>query len=189
MPAATMKVKGSTLLSRRAMLGERVGLEPYDAFVADFARKTPGFPQPMLASTLIPVDMFLAFNDELVRRFFGGKHEIWFEIGEKSAEFFATQGPYVDSFYRGDYHRFWSKLPMIWKTLYTEGEAHASEAPGGALDIEIELPVSHIYFELSTMGFVKRGLELKAGRKVEMKRVSGIDRGSKVHYRFQLPVA
>jgi hypothetical protein len=188
MAAATMKVKGSTLLSRRAMLGERIGLDKYDAFVADFARRHPELPQPIMASTLVPVDVFLAFNDELVRRFFEGKHDIWWEIGEKSADFFSSQGPYVDSFYRGDYHRFWSKLPMIWKTLYTEGEARASES-GGTLDIELDCPVAHVYFELSTIAFVKRGLEMKAGRKVEMKRISGFERGHTVHYQFQLPPA
>lgn len=183
-----MKVKGSTLLSRRAMLGERVGPAAYDAFVDEFARTHPSFPRPMLASTLIPVDVFLEFNDALVHRIFGGDTKIWSEIGELSAEYFAKGGPYADSFYRGDYHRFCSKLPMIWKTLYTEGEARAIESPG-QLDLELESPVAHVYFELSTIGFVKRGLEMKAGGKVEMKRISGFDRGKKVHYRFQLPVS
>lgn len=183
-----MKIKGSTLLSRKAMLGERIGVAAYDAFVAEFARSHPKFPQPMLASTLIPVDVFLEFNDELVRRFFGGDTKIWLEIGELSADYFAKGGPYADSFYRGDYHKFATKLPMIWKTLYTEGEARAIES-NGVLDVEIESPVAHVYFELSTIGFVKRGLEMKAGRKVEMKRISGFDRGKKVHYRFQLPVS
>jgi hypothetical protein len=50
--------------------------------------------------------------------------------------------------YRGDYHRFCSKLPIIYP-----------------------------YFEASTIGFVRRGLELKAGRKVEMKLLSGFERG------------
>lgn len=186
---ATMKVKGSTLLSRRAMLAERIGPSIYDAFVDDFARTHPSFPQPILPSTLVPVEVFLQFNDELVRRHFGGDNEIWWHLGELSADFFSKQGPYVESFYRGDYQRFWSMLPTVWETQYTEGEARA-RAHGNTLDIEIDCPVAHVYFELSTIGFVRRGLEMKAGRKVEMRRVSGFEAGSRtVHYQFQLPPA
>jgi hypothetical protein len=185
----TMKVKGSTLLGRRAMFAERIGAATYDAFVDDFARKHPSFPQPILPSTLIPVDVFLQFNDDLVRRFFGGDTKIFWTIGELSADYFSTQGPYVDSFYRGDYKRFWSILPMIWKTLYTEGEARAS-ASGNTLDIELDCPVAHVYFELSTVAFIRRGLEKKAGCKVEMRRVSGFEHGGKiVHYQFVLPTS
>jgi hypothetical protein len=183
-----MKVKGSTLLSRKAMFGERIGVATYNAFVDDFARTHPRFPQPMLPSTLVPVEVFLQFNDELVRRFFNGDTErIFWQIGELSCDYFSTQGPYVDSFYRGDYHRFWSMLPMIWKTLYTEGEARVS-ANGDDLDIEIACPVAHVYFELSTMAFVHRGLEKKAGRKVDMQRLCGFDAPDKIlRYRFHLP--
>ncbi len=188
MPASTMKVKGSTLLSRKAMLGERVGADAYDAFVAEFARTHPSFPQPMLASTLVPVDVFLAFNDALVRRFFDGDTKIFALIGELSAEYFAKQGPYVDNFYRGDYKRFWSMLPSVWKTLYTEGEARAREVDG-VLEIEIECPVPHVYFEVATVAFIRRGLEMKAGRKVEMQRLSGFERSKTIRYRFHLPAA
>ena len=185
---STMKVKGSTLLGRRTMFAQRIGAATYDAFVDEFARTHPRFPQPVLASTLVPVGVFLQFNDELVRRFFGGDTKVFWQIGELSADYFSSQGPYVDSFYRGDYKRFWTILPMIWKTLYTEGEAHA-KAEGNILDIEIDCPVAHAYFELSTMAFVRRGLEMKAGRKVEMRRVSGFERGKIVHYQFTLPTS
>ena len=182
-----MKVKGSTLLGRKAMLAERIGAATYDAFVEEFARTHPSFPQPILASTLVPVDVFLQFNDALVRRFFGGDTKIFWQIGELSADYFSSQGPYVESFYRGDYKRFWSILPMIRKTLYTEGEARAT-ANGNTLDIELDCPVAHAYFELSTMAFVRRGLEMKAGRRVEMRRIAGFERGGKiVHYQFVLP--
>jgi len=80
-------------------------------------------------------------------------------------------------------------LPSIWKTLYSEGEARAT-ASGDTLDIEIDCPIPHLYFELSTMAFVRRGLEMKAGRRVEMRRISGFDGGGHVvHYQFQLPTA
>ena len=185
----TMKVKGSTLLSRRAMFSERIGPAIYDAFVDDFAGKHPRFPQPILASTLVPVDVFLQFNDEMARRFFDGDPKrFWQKIGELSADFFSKQGPYVENFYRGDYMRFWSMLPMIWKTLYSEGEARV-RSEGDTLDIEIDCPVAHVYFELSTLAFVRRGLEMKAGRRVEMRRISGFERGKTVHYQFLLPAA
>ena len=182
-----MKVKGSTLLSRRAMFAERIGAAVYDAFVDEFARSHPSFPQPLLPSTLIPVDAFLQFNDELVRRFFGGDTKIFSQIGELSADYFSSQGPYVENFYRGDYKRFCAMLPMIWKTLYTEGEARV-RLDGDTLDVELDCPVPHVYFEISTIAFIRRGLEMKAGRKVEMRRLSGFERGGKiVHYQFTLP--
>ncbi len=108
----------------------------------------------MLAATLVPVDVFLAFNDELV--------------------------------HRGDYKQFWSMLPTIWKNLYSEGEARV-RTDGDWLDIELDCPVAHVYFEISTMAFVRHALEMKAGRRGEIRRLSRVGRGGqKGQYQFIL---
>jgi hypothetical protein len=181
-------VKGATLLSRRAMFAERIGAAVYDAFVTEFAAAHPRFPQPMLAATLIPVDVFLEFNDALVHRYFAGDEKrVFADIGILSADYFSSTGPYVAIFERGDYKRFWSMLPTIWKNLYSEGEARV-RSEGEWLDLELDCPVAHPYFEISTIAFVRHSLEMKAGRKVEMRRISGFERGGKtVHYQFHLP--
>jgi hypothetical protein len=185
---STMKVKGSTLLSRRAMFAERIGADVYDEFVVDFAAAHRTFPQPMLATTLVPVDVFLAFNDELVHRFFGGDPKrIFADIGILSADYFSTTGPYVSLFARGDHMQIWSAMPTIWKNLYSEGEARI-RSEGEWLDLELDCPVAHVYFEISTIAFVRHALELKSGRRVEMRRLSGFERGGKtVHYQFLVP--
>jgi serine/threonine protein kinase len=185
---STMKVKATTLLSRRAAITEKIGDATYEEFIAEIAEELPTFKKTLLPSTQIPVGEFLRFNDMLVDRFFGGDKRTYWTFGEQSGEWLSKNGPYVAQFQRGDFKRFWSILPAFWKTFYSEGEARISTptADGEAFELEIDAPVQHVYFEYSVIGFVKRGLEV-LGARVRVERIKGFSSGdSKIHYRFRI---
>jgi hypothetical protein len=180
-----MKVKATMLLSRRAMLIERLTEAVYEQFLVDIGKEIPFFQKTLLPSTQIPVADFLRFNDALVDRFFGADKRIYWTFGEQSSEWLSKNGPYVHQFKRGDFKRFWAILPALWKTFYSEGEARVS-SHDESLDIEIDVPVEHVYFEYSILGFVKRGLEL-LGARLRVDRVRGFSSGDHlIHYRFTI---
>ncbi|HEX7665618.1 MAG TPA: hypothetical protein VF407_13925, partial [Polyangiaceae bacterium] len=89
-----MNVKGTAFLARKMLLehelGEVAAKKAIDAAIAT----VPGFPQPVLASTSIPMTLFLAFQDDLVKRCYGGDTMSFFRFGEASAEWALTKGPY-----------------------------------------------------------------------------------------------
>jgi serine/threonine protein kinase len=188
--SSTMKVKATTLLSRRATLVEKVGEPAYEQFMRHVADEIPFFRAPMLPSTQIPVADFLKFNDLLVDRFYNGDKRMYWTFGEQSGEWLSKNGPYVAQFQRGDYKRFWAILPAFWKTFYSEGEARVSSATESGrrsvLEIEIVSPVEHVYFEYSVLGFVKRGLEV-LGARVRVERLKGFSSGDReIRYRFTI---
>jgi serine/threonine protein kinase len=183
--ASTMKVKATQLLSRRAMLVERLSEPVYEQFLVDIGKEIPFFQKTLLPSTQIPVADFLRFNDTLVDRFFNGDKRIYWTFGEQSGEWLSKNGPYVNQFKRGDFKRFWVILPAFWKTFYSEGETRIS-GDGAQLDIVIDSPVEHVYFEYSVLGFVKRGLEV-LGARVRVDRIKGFSSGDReIHYRFTI---
>jgi serine/threonine protein kinase len=183
--SSTMKVKATTLLSRRAMLVERLGEAVYERFLVDIGNEIPFFRKLLLPSTQIPVADFLRFNDTLVDRFFNGDKRIYWTFGEQSSEWLSKNGPYVAQFKRGDFKRFWVILPAFWKTFYSEGETRVS-SEGASLEIFIDSPVEHVYFEYSVLGFVKRGLEV-LGARVRAARIKGFSSGDReIHYRFTI---
>jgi serine/threonine protein kinase len=182
---STMKVKATQLLSRRSMLVERLTEPVYEQFLVDIAKEVPFFQKTLLPSTQIPVADFLRFNDALIERFFNGDRRIYWTFGEQSGEWLSKNGPYVNQFKRGDFKRFWAILPAFWKTFYSEGETHVS-GDGKQLDIVIDSPVEHVYFEYSVLGFVKRGLEV-LGARVRVDRIKGFSSGDReIHYRFTI---
>lgn len=182
---STMMVKATTLLSRQSMLVERLGEAAYEQFIVEMAQDLTSFRRPLLPSTQLPVDEFLRFNDALVDRFFNGDRRVYWTFGEQSGEWLSKNGPYVAQFQRGDFKRFWSILPAFWKTFYSEGEASVSE-DGSNLDVTIDCPVQHVYFEYSVIGFFKRGLEV-LGAKVRVDRLKGFSSGDfRIQYRFML---
>ncbi len=179
-----MNVKGTALIARRTMYVPRVGEAEWNAFFDEFVAREPSFPRPLLATSAIPVDVVLRFNDQLIARFFGGRREEYWALGELTADFASKAGPYVGLFQKGDYRTFATVLPTFWRNFYDDGEAVARELPGGVVDVEIRCPVRHVYFELSTMGFVARGLTLK-GVTVETRALAGPSRGDRdIHYQF-----
>jgi len=85
-----MEIKGTAFLSKRNQIVRMHGQARWDAFLEGLRRKQPFFVENVLATTLIPVDAFLAFMDEVLAQFFTGDERAYWEIGARSADWTRT---------------------------------------------------------------------------------------------------
>ena len=70
-----------------------MGNASVDELIRELAPTYRIFSEPILASTKIPASQWIAFNDLLIERFYGGLTRTYWRFGQESAEF-ALTGPY-----------------------------------------------------------------------------------------------
>ncbi|MEO8796824.1 MAG: hypothetical protein ABI551_02990 [Polyangiaceae bacterium] len=180
-----MNVKGTAFLARKKLLenelGEAAAKDAIDAVVA----AVPGFPQPVLASTPIPISVFLSFQDELVRRCYSGDNMSFFRFGEASADWALTKGPYKRLTEDKDLDGFATQGAALYRTYFDVGNATTS-MKDGYVEFKIDnLPAAlrHLYIEYATIGYFKRGMELLGASQVDARRRRGFSTGdADVHY-------
>lgn len=184
-----MHTKGSAFLARRDLVVRDIGEARWEAFLREFAETEPVFAQPMLVSTKIPIEPFLALSDAIVATFYGGDPQAHWRFGEASAEWAFAQGPYQKYFRSEGFEAFIESTPMLWKAYYDDGRLlaawHEQEAYA---DVRIvELPVMHVHFEYNVMAFARRGLELTGGGVREVRPLRGVTTGgTEIHYQFYM---
>jgi hypothetical protein len=179
-----MTVKGTAFLARRRTLDSTLGSAKIDALIRELATKYGVFSTPILASTKIPVTHWIAFNDTLIERFFGGTDRTYWRFGQESAEF-ALSGPYKNLVQNRDRAAYAQAVSTAWKVYYSHGRAEGAWV-GDVFRYAIEdLPVHHVYFEYTACGWVEHGLQLIGAPVLRTKAVSGYSRGdSRVEYHF-----
>jgi hypothetical protein len=184
-----MEVKGTAFLARKVMLIEEIGEARYTEFVAELAEQEPFFRRPITATTLIPIRTFIAFNEALVSRFYGGDVMSYVRFGEKSAEYALVIGPYKRIRETHSIAAFVESARVIYQGYYTAGRAE------GSLDLDTaELRVlgipgehKHLYFEYVIAAFFRRGIELVGSRSATMTRVLGFSNGDdEIRYRYAI---
>ena len=179
-----MRTKGVAFLGRRLAIVSQFGESRWNAFLQAYAEIDPFFAQPILATTLIPTDRFLAFTDRVLDAFFGGDQRGFWTFGEISAHWVLTSGPYQSFRTEGDPKRFAAQVPLLWSAYHDDGLCEAVVLPpeeaGSCETIEISLraiPIHHLYFEFALIGFLRRGFELVIGHPLSHARVRGFSRG------------
>lgn len=184
-----MEVKGTFFVGRKQFLVHRFGEPAWTSFLAALAEQDALFRGPILATTMVPVASYLRFQEETIRRFFGGDDRAYWQIGEKAGEWALTEGPYKN--YRQnqrDFGEFVARsLPQIWSSYFNRGELKTWVADGAVEGQIVNLPVWHVSFEFSVMGFMRRAIELVGFSIKQQQRVLGVSAGDKgIHYRFVL---
>jgi hypothetical protein len=183
-----MRIKGTALLARKRVIENAFGEGAWRTLVDDMRDAYPSLGQPLTAASLYPVQDFLAIHDEIIRRFYGGDDEAYFMLGEQSAEWALTEGPYKTFMKRKDIASFVESFPSLW-AAYFHGTASTGTATmiGGTIVLQAHnLPVWHPYFEYLIAGYMKKGLEL-LGAKVTSRRVEGgPNAGKGFTYEFEL---
>lgn len=186
-----MDVKGTAFLARKMMLVEEIGEDRYAEFLSEIARREPIFNQPIVATTLIPLRAFVAFNEALVDEFYGGDPRAYLRFGEKSAEYGLIVGPYKRIRETNSVAVFVESARIIYQGYFTEGRAEGS-LDGDVADLKlhgIQPEHRHVYLEYAIAGYVRRGIELVGLRSTAMERVRGFSCGDDlVHYRFMMEV-
>src|SRR5947199_9185241 len=67
-----MRVNSSALLARKMIVTRRFGADAWNQIFKRLARIHPCLRSPLTASSQVPLPEFLAFNEELVDRLYGG---------------------------------------------------------------------------------------------------------------------
>jgi hypothetical protein len=182
-----MKVRATALLARKAMLVRQFGEERVARFFDEFAEKEPLFKGAVLLPvSQTPADAFLRLNDALLATFYEGKVEAYWTFGKESAEWAFKEGPFKALFSTRDYLRFVEMTPAIWKTYFDEGRLEVTHDAAQARVKILDVPIPHLYFEYSVLGFFGRGLELTGATQVRGERIKGFSSGEReVDYRYR----
>ena len=177
-----MKVRGVTVLTRKAIVTREFGADAWAGLFRDIAGAHPVFAAPITASSLIPAASYLAFHDELVRRFCGDGEAAHHELGKRSAEWALREGPYKAFMDKADIGELVASFPKLWD-MYFADTTSRSEATfdGTTIDFKVfDLPQPHPYFESFIVGYMKEVLELYCANPITASRVHG--GGRDYHY-------
>lgn len=183
-----MHVKGIAYLARESMMMAAHGADTWRSFMADFSRTEPIFKGQILPITRIPAEAFLRLNDALVQRFYKGDPQAYWAYGEQSAQFAMTQGQLKGLFQPGEFQKFLMSTPAIWKGYFDAGELAAIPSGPGTIDIRIfDVPIKHVYFEYSVVGFGKGGMKVPKAPHPDPQLIRGFSKGDDdVLYRFRI---
>ena len=187
-PNSRMRIKGSALLARKEIVTRRFGADAWSRIAQDMAARYPTFSAPLMASSLIPVNEFLAFHDEIMRRFYSGSSDEYFALGEESAEWALTKGPYRRFLDRKDVASFVDSIPRLSSAYWDDpSTSYRATLDNETVELFVDgLPVWHPYFEYLVVGYIRRALKILCGDPVRTERVTG-GSGTAYHYRFRLP--
>jgi hypothetical protein len=183
-----MKIKGVALLARKSVITRGFGEAAWDELWRDMARSDPYFREPVLATSLVPLAGFLAFHDELVRRFYRDVPKAYAFLGEQSARWAATEGPYKSFVADRDFQGFAEFFPRTWSTYFIDTASRCTTRVSDDRVIEFrafDLPHWHPYFEYFVVGYFKGALELVCANPVLTRQVQG-GRGTSYHYEIWL---
>lgn len=183
-----MEVKGAAFVGRKDAVIKQFGDSAWAKFIEGYAEKDPYFKNSILSTTSIPADKFLAFEEALITNFYNGDKNTYWKHGEQAAEYSLVNGPYKIYLSSKDVKMFVEeRLAAVWRMYYNEGEM-VGKVEGNVAEVFINnVPISHIYFEYTVMGYAHKAIELVGAKIIEIKKVKGPSMGTKdSHYQFIL---
>jgi len=172
-----LTVKGIGHVARQALVVEEFGEARWNAFMADWNRRHPDFPQHILPISKLPVEPYLQMQDEVVKEFYGGDPMAYWHIGIKSGHRALTVGQLKGLFKPDETRRFVMFGPHIWRAYFDGGEL--TTTPRGTNELEIEITGSppHLYFEYGIMGFLQGAMQVLNPKSEPPKRIKGFSKG------------
>jgi hypothetical protein len=183
-----MNVKGTAYVTRKDTIIKAFGEERWNSFIAKLTAKDKYFNQTIMNITLIPLDKFIIFLDDVLKEFFNNDNNHYWKLGEKSADFsLAPGGPYHSFLLSKDIKQFVELgMPKIWST-YFDGGIFTSRFENNIAHITIAaLPTKHIYFEFLIMGYIRQAIVI-FGKKAVERRVRGFSLGNNdIYYQFEI---
>jgi DNA-binding CsgD family transcriptional regulator len=179
-----LRISGATLLARRELLVRQFGSEAWRALFANISRTHPCFRAPITAATLLPVEPFLRFHDELVLRFYGDDPHAYFRLGEESAFWALSVGPFRELL-TPKLETIAAASARVWSAYFAETSSRCEvTVESGSFHLRTyALPESHPYFERSIAGYFKGALELICANPITMEKQASSE-PLQYHYRF-----
>jgi DNA-binding CsgD family transcriptional regulator len=180
-----MQLRGMILQARKALVTRRFGTEAWAGLYRDVATAHPRLREPVSRSSLLALPAYLAFHDELMRRFFRDDDESHVLLGAESARWTIGDGPLRGFTDQRGLPALVAALPSIWKTFFVDA-ASRSEATleGDSVRFKtVGLPERHPYFEPFIVGYIKEILEMFCANPITATRIRG-GGGDSYHYLF-----
>ncbi len=178
-----MKVRGLTILTRKVIVTRRFGTDAWLQLYRDLASARPCFRALITPETLVPLPDYLAFHDELVRRFYQNDHVSHFALGQESARWALIDGPCKSFLEHKDLSRFVGAFPKFWNTYFSDTSSRSEAAlTGDSVEFKtFDLPQWHPYFEHFVMGYMTEVLEMFCANPIGATRLRG-GGGNSYHY-------
>jgi DNA-binding CsgD family transcriptional regulator len=180
---ATVHVSGLTILTRKTLVIRRFGADAWTQFFGDVARRHACFRSLILADTLVPLPAFLAFQDELMHRFFKEDEPSYVKLGRDASRWAVRDGPLKTLVPGTDLGTVVAALPKFHTTYFKDGGTW-SEAlvTNDGVEFKVHgLPEWHPYFEHFIVGYIAEVLELFCANPIHPLRLKG-GGGKQYHY-------
>jgi len=178
-----MKVRGLTILTRKVIITRRFGAEAWLQLYRDVAGAHRSFHSLITPEVLVPLSDYLAFHDELVRRFYKDDDGSHFALGQESARWALVDGPCKTFLDQKDLRGFVGSFPEFWQTYFSETTSRSEASLSGeAVEFKaFDLPQWHPYFEHFVMGYMTEVLEMFCANPIGATRLRG-GGGKTYHY-------
>lgn len=177
-----MNVCGLSILTRKTLVTRQFGVDAWSTFYRDIARRHACFRSLITADSQLPLDAFLAFHDELMRRFFKQDDASYLKLGRNACRSAVRDGPLKELISGNDLANVVDSLPRFHGAYFKEATtwSEAQLTPEGVEFRVFELPRAHPYFEHFIVGYIAEVLEMKCANPIEAVRLE--TRGTRYSY-------
>ena len=180
-----MNVCGLSILTRKSLVTRRFGSDAWNQFFQGFAREHEDFRSLITAETFVPLPTFLAFHDELMRRFFNTDEASYVRLGRDACRWAVHDGPLKAMLAGHDLPSIVKSIPKFHDAYF--GDARTwSEAQLTSEGVEFkvhDLPEWHPYFEHFIVGYIAEILELACANPIRIRCLQG---GGTKQYQYLL---
>ena len=126
-----MKVRGLTILTRKVIVTKTFGADAWLQLYRDVARSHGSFRSLITQDTLVPLPEYLAFHDELVRRFYSEGIASHLALGRESARWALVDGPCKPFLDHKDLPGFVGAFPKFWQTYFADTSSRSEASLNG----------------------------------------------------------
>ena len=170
-----MKVRGITLLTRKALVTHMYGTDAWTSLYNDVARSHPCLRSLITPDALVPLPAFLGFHDELMRRFFQSDGAAHIALGRQVGRWALNDGPFRALKEKQDLPSLVDSIPMLHQMYFADTTTRSEAAlVGGGVEFKVvDLPEWHLYFEYLIIGYVTEILELYCANPICAVRLHG----------------
>jgi hypothetical protein len=183
-----MNVKGTVILTGKNAITTVYGEEQWKSFMIKLAQKDKYFSNVIMFVTLIPMDKFIFFLDELIKEFLNNDKSQYSLFGKVAANFgLSPGGPYHSYMLAKDIKKFAESVtPKIWSS-YFDGGVVIARVENNIIHIKLtEFPFNDSYFESLVVAFFEHAIHL-FGKKSIPKQIRSLTLGNNdFYYQYEL---
>ena len=183
-----MNTKGIFYTVTKASMVAAFGEERWNSFMTNMAEKDNYFSKTIMSITLVPMDKFIFFLDEMCKEFFNNDRMQYSMFGKVGAKYaLSPEGPYKSYMLTKDIKQFVEfVLPKLWST-YFDGGITTTRFENNIVHLKITgLQIKNLYFEYMIMGYNQQALKI-FGKKSVAKKVRSISSGDDdIYFQFEL---